>query len=130
MPRAHVAQGVAKQRMHLKEVVNLHWTPRKGIKLGEKYVSSSRFFGGCVPPSATTKFGNEGSFFITRGMISREFIPRSNPLTFVARKPESGGDVDVCIHGGIKHGGGTMFVPSYFSRSDKSAIEMFGKIAK
>lgn len=29
-------QNTTKQRMHLKEVVNLHWTLRKGIKIGEK----------------------------------------------------------------------------------------------
>lgn len=109
--------------MHLKEVVNLHWTLRKGIKIGEKNTClRTTDFSTFVSSATTVRFSS-----VQWRTISREFVPRSNPLTFEEAKTSGGLG---SMHGGIKRQAAhdaRIFFPD---RIGKCAIETFGKIAK
>lgn len=88
-------QNTTKQRMHLKEVVNLHWTLRKGIKIGEKNMClRTTDFSTRASSATTVRFSS-----VQWRTISREFVPRSNPLTFEEAKTSGGLE---SVHGGIK----------------------------
>lgn len=110
--------------MHLKEVVNLHWTLRKGIKIGEKNMClRTTDFSTRASSATTVRFSS-----VQWRTISREFVPRSNPLTFEEAKTSGGLE---SVHGGIKRQGGTRSLVFFFpDRIGKCAIETFGKIAK
>lgn len=112
--------------MHLKEVVNLHWTLRKGIKIGEKNMClRTTDFSTRASSATTVRFSS-----VQWRTISREFVPRSNPLTFEEAKTSGGlGSVHVCTEGLNVRGAhdARIFFPD---RIGKCAIETFGKIAK
>lgn len=108
--------------MHLKEVVNLHWTLRKGIKLGRgKYVSSrpdNRFFdAGFVRypqqqlrKRAQSVFHQENNLAGIYAAIESINLRREEAKTW---------GTWMCVSTEGLNVGGTMFVPPYFSRSDK-----------